>query len=79
MSVLKKWGCAPSPFICWEICKCRYGDELVAIDWDDTGDCWCQGDCGAWQILGRADVFLITRDSVVPRCRKYAMIIMTGR
>ena len=42
-------GCAPSPGHCWELCKCRYGDELVAIDWEaDTGDCWCKTTASAW-------------------------------
>ena len=38
-----------------------------------------QDDCECMDDVGEADVFLITSDAVVPRCRKYAMmIIMTG-
>ena len=60
-------GCAPSPGHCWELCICEIGDELVAIDWEaDTGDCWCQDDCECLEDEGEDDVFLITRDSVVP-------------
>merc|ERR550514_461549 len=38
-------GCAASPGDCWERCSDGYGDDLVAIDWWDDGDCYCQNDC----------------------------------
>ena len=67
VSVLTRWAARPSPGHCWELCKCRYGDELVAIDWEaDTGDCWCQDDCECMDDVGEATTILITRDSVVP-------------
>jgi len=62
----EEMGCTASPFICWEICLAEYGDELVAIDWWDEGDCYCANDCECQANFGDMDGYLITRDSAVP-------------
>ena len=58
-------GCAASPSDCSEMCVEAYGDNLVAIDWVDDGDCYCQNDCQCMQDVGDDEVYLITRDSAV--------------
>merc|ERR550514_216553 len=58
-------GCAASPADCWERCSDGYGDDLVAIDWWDDGDCYCQNDCQCMLGVGDDEGYLITRDSRV--------------
>merc|ERR550514_2248338 len=58
-------GCAASPGDCWERCSDGYGDDLVAIDWWDDGDCYCQNDCQCMLGVGDDEGYLITRDSRV--------------
>ena len=56
-------GCTASPGDCWEMCAHAYGD-LVAIDWDDDGSCYCQNDCGCMVDVGADDSYLITRSDI---------------
>ena len=58
-------GCAASPGDCWAMCLGYYGDGLVAIDWGDGGDCYCQHDCECMEDVGDVGTYLITRDSRV--------------
>ena len=58
-------GCAASPGDCWAMCLGYYGDGLVAIDWGDGGDCYCQHDCECMEDVGDIGTYLITRDSRV--------------
>ena len=58
-------GCAASPGDCWERCSDGYGDDLVAIDWWDDGECFCQNDCECMEDVGDDEGYLITRDSAV--------------
>ena len=58
-------GCAASPGDCWAMCLGYYGDGLVAIDWGDGGDCYCQHDCECMEGVGDIGSYLITRDSRV--------------
>ena len=58
-------GCAASPGDCWAMCLGYYGDGLVAIDWGDGGDCYCQHDCECMEGVGDIGTYLITRDSRV--------------
>ena len=57
-------GCAASPSDCSEMCVEAYGDNLVAIDWVDDGDCYCQNDCACMNDVGYPDGFLATAESV---------------
>ena len=57
-------GCAASPGDCWAMCLGYYGDGLVAIDWNDDGDCYCQNDCECMEEVFY-ESYLITRDSRV--------------
>merc|ERR1719487_2974602 len=58
-------GCAASPGDCWAMCLGYYGDGLVAIDWGDGGDCYCQHDCECMEDVGDIGTYLITRDTRV--------------
>merc|ERR1712138_392868 len=58
-------GCAASPGECWTMCEDAYGDGLVAIDWWDDGECFCQNDCECMEDVGDDEGYLITRDSRV--------------
>ena len=55
-------GCTASPGDCWAMCEDAYGDDLVAIDWED-GECYCQNDCQCMEDVGEDETYLITRDS----------------
>ena len=70
----KDVGCAASPGDCWELCFATYGDQVVAVEWDNgsedghRGKCWCQNDCRCmadadqdWNVL----VYVVARDSLV--------------
>ena len=59
-------GCTASPADCYLLCLDWKGDNLVAIDWWDDGECWCQDDCECIAEIGDMDGYLITRDSAVP-------------
>ena len=59
-------GCTASPADCYLMCLDWKGDKLVAIDWWDDGECYCQDDCGCIAEIGDMDAYLITRDSAVP-------------
>merc|ERR1719409_481917 len=54
-------GCTASPGDCWAMCEDGYGDDLVAIDWED-GECYCQDDCLCMVDVGNDESYLITRD-----------------
>jgi hypothetical protein len=41
----KRAGCATSPGDCWNLCQNTIGDDLVAVDWTENGECTCQDDC----------------------------------
>ena len=54
-------GCTASPGDCWAMCEDAYGDDLVAIDWED-GECYCQNDCLCMAEAGQEESYLITRE-----------------
>ena len=58
-------GCtaSPSPGECWTMCLGYYGDDLVAIDWNEDGECFCQNDCQCMEDVGDDEGYLITRDT----------------
>ena len=65
-------GCTASPGDCWAMCEDAHGDGLVAIDWGDDGECYCQNDCQCMEDVGDNDVYLITRDSFAALPHEYA-------
>ena len=48
------------------MCLDWIGDDLVAIDWWDDGECYCQNDCQCIAEIGDMSGYLIARDSAVP-------------
>ena len=59
-------GCTASPGDCYLLCLDWIGDDLVAIDWWDDGECYCQNDCQCIAEIGDMSGYLIARDSAVP-------------
>ena len=49
---------------CWAQCDAMFGAELVAVDWDVEGYCYCQNDCRCMNDVGDPGVFLATQGSI---------------
>ena len=69
-------GCTESPRDCWETCLYYYGDDLVAIDWNDDGTCYCQNDRECMSDVG--DDETLARSRVISSARALPHECATG-